>query len=328
MKRVYYNSHGDEAFYGMLREAAAGDDVELLLLARDDDAERLERIAEADAAIVAATPLSAATIAAARRLAFVHHQGVGYHDTVATEALAARSIPLALTPGGTTTGVAEHTVLMILAALRRLPFADAELRQGRFHVNTLRVVSRELQGLTVGLIGAGRIGQAVAGRLKPFGVTILYHDPVRLPPDGEQQLGVRYLPLDALLAGSDVVSLHLPATSATRHLIDEAAIARMRPGAFLVNTARGPLVDEAALTRALAEGRLAGAALDVFDPEPPARDNPLFSLPNVVLTPHVAAGTRDAFVEKMRFVFANLRRFWAGQPVENLVDLAAARRSA
>src|SRR5215210_4624826 len=128
----------------MIRDAAAGR-CELVTLERDDDAERIAKLADADAAIVASTRFTRPLIEAGRKLAFVHHQGVGYHDTIDTAALADRRIPLAITPGGTTVGVAEHTVMLILAMLRRLPFADAELRQGRFHVNALRPVSRELR---------------------------------------------------------------------------------------------------------------------------------------------------------------------------------------
>jgi phosphoglycerate dehydrogenase-like enzyme len=321
MKPVLYNSHGDAALYALIREAAGGA-CDLLTLDRDDDAERLQKLAEADAVIVASKPLTRRLIEGAPKLAFVHHQGVGYHDTVDTAALAERRIPLAITPGGTTIGVAEHTVMLILAMLRRLPFADAELRQGRFHINALRPVSRELRGRTVGLLGAGRIGRAVAERLRPFGVRLIAYDPAGVPAEVEQALGVERRGFEELLAETDIVSLHMPLTAATCRLIDAEALGRMKPGAFLVNTSRGGLVDEPALVAALQSGRLAGAALDVFDPEPPQAGNPLYALPNVVLTPHVAAGTRDAFLEKMTFVFQNLQRFWRGERVENLVDLS------
>ncbi|MDF3059951.1 MAG: hypothetical protein K0S06_60 [Microvirga sp.] len=328
MKRVLYNSCGDEALYAMIREAAAGR-CEVVGLASDDDAERIERLRQADAVVVASKPLTRRLIEAGERLAFVHHQGVGYHDTIDTAALAERRIPLAITPGGTTVGVAEHTVMLILAMLRRLPFADAELRQGRFHINALRPVSRELRGRTVGLLGAGRIGRAVAERLKPFGVKLIYFDPAGVPPEVERALSIERRSFEALLAEADILTLHLPLTAPTRRVIDAAALARMKPGAYLVNTSRGGLVDEPALVSALKEGRLAGAALDVFDPEPPEIHNPLYAMSNVVLTPHVSAGTRDAFMEKMRFVFDNLERFWRGEPVEHLVDLSdAAGRAA
>src|SRR3954452_10051446 len=206
MKRVFYNSLGDAALYELIREAAAGRS-EVVTLQSDDAAERVEKLRDADAAIVASTPFTGKLIAAAPKLSFVHHQGVGYHDTVDTAALAERRIPLAITPGGTTVGVAEHTVMLILAMLRRLPFADAELRQGRFHVNALRPFSRELRGRTVGLLGAGRIGQAVAARLRPFGVTLIYFDPVALPAEVERALALERRGFDEVLSEADIVSL-------------------------------------------------------------------------------------------------------------------------
>jgi phosphoglycerate dehydrogenase-like enzyme len=319
MRKVLYNSHADEALYRMLREAAAAR-FDVLTLEADSDAERKAKLASADAVIVASKPLTEPLIAAAHKLEFVHHQGVGYHDTVHVPSLIKRKIPLAITPGGTTVPVAEHTVLLILSVLRRLPFADAELRAGRFHINALRPVSRELSGRTIGLVGLGRIGRAVAERLRPFDVTLLYYDPIKLTHEEEKALGLERQEMSSLLSRSDIVSLHLPVTSSTHHIMDASAFQQMREGSFLVNTARGGLVDEAALIAALESGRLAGAALDVFDPEPPMESNPLLQMPNVVLTPHISAGTRDAFMTKMDAVFRNLQRFWNGEPVENLVE--------
>src|SRR5262249_28211174 len=150
-----------------------------------------------------------------------------------------------------------------------------------------------------------RIGSGVAERLKPFGVRAIYHDLITLPPARAKELGVEKVPLDRLLTESDIVTLHVPLTPATRAMIGAAELARMKPTAFLVNTARGGIAEEAALVAALQSGRIAGAALDVFEDEPPAQGHPLFALPNVVLTPHVAVGTRDAFLKKMRQVFDN-----------------------
>ncbi|HEX2114872.1 MAG TPA: 2-hydroxyacid dehydrogenase [Alphaproteobacteria bacterium] len=316
---VLYLSHAPEAVYDIIRGTAPAG-YELVTLREDSDAERLERIRDAEVVIVAAYPLTRAMLDAARRLRLVHHQGVGYQDTVDWQALAARGIPLALTPAGTTIGVAEHTVLLILAAMRRLPFADSELRLGRWHINALRPVSRELAGCTVGYIGMGRIAQAVAERLRPFGTQGLYHDVVPLSGEREAALGVRAASRDEVLSSSDVVTLHAPATPATRHIIDARAIRRMKRDAFLINTARGSLVDEAALAEALREGRLAGAGLDVFEKEPPT-GSPLLDLPNIVLTPHISAGTRDALAQKMRAVFENVQRFYRGEALENEVKL-------
>jgi phosphoglycerate dehydrogenase-like enzyme len=319
MRRVLYLSHATPEMYGILRSAAPPA-YELLTLESDSDQERRHRLAGAEVAIVAAHPFRRELIDAAPRLRLVHHQGVGYHDTVDLAALRARGIPIALTPEGTTVGVAEHTVLLLLAVLKRLPFADAELRQGRFHINALRPVSRELAGMTIGYLGMGRIAQAVAERLRPFGTTGVYHDPnVALAPERESALGLRAASRDEVLGAADVVSLHLPLTLSTRHLIRSETIARMRPGAFLINTARGGLVDHAALVEALDAGRLAGAGLDVFETEPLPAGHPLARLPNVVLTPHISAGTRDALAIKIRAIFANIERFYRGEPLLNEV---------
>jgi phosphoglycerate dehydrogenase-like enzyme len=176
MRKVLYLSHATHEVYAIIREAVPPG-FELLTLERDSDDERRAKIAECEVAIVAATPLRKPVIDAASKLELVHHQGVGWQDTTDHALLKSRGIPLAFTPEGTTIGVAEHTVLLILAALKRLPYADAELRQGRFHINALRPVSRELIGLTVGYLGLGRIGQALAERLAPFGARGIFYDP-------------------------------------------------------------------------------------------------------------------------------------------------------
>lgn len=321
--RVAYWSVGTPELYALLRRLAPPG-LELLTLETGAEAERLALAAEAEAVVVAASRFTEAHLAAARGLRMVQHQGVGWQDTVAWQGLAARGIPLATTPQGTTLPVAEMTVLLVLAALRRLPYADAELRHGRFHVNALRPMSRNLHGRLVGYVGFGRIGRAAAERFAAFGTTGVYFDPaVTLPPAEEARLKVRRAgSLDALLAEAEIVTLHLPVTAETRNLIDAAAIARLRPGAVLVNTARGGLVDETALAAALREGRLLAAALDVFEAEPPPTDHPLLSLPNVVLTPHISAGTRDAFEEKLSAALANVAAFFADQPVDNVVTLS------
>ncbi|HVL56243.1 MAG TPA: 2-hydroxyacid dehydrogenase [Burkholderiaceae bacterium] len=313
MRRVLYNTHAPDDVYAIIREAVPPG-FELVVLERDSDDERRVKIADCDVVIVGATPLGRSVIEHAHRLTLVHHQGVGWQDTTDHGLLRERGVPLAITPEGTTTGVAEHTVLLMLAIAKRLPFADAELRQGRFHMNALRPVSRELAGLTVGYIGMGRIAQAVAQRLAPFDTHGIFCDPAV-----EQFADLRRVGFDDVLREADILTLHVPLTPQTRHCIGREQVARMKPGAFLINTARGGLVDEHALADALRDGRLAGAALDVFEREPVAPDNPLLALPNVVLTPHIAAGTRDALRTKMAALFANVERFYRGEPLRNRV---------
>jgi len=199
---------------------AAGSQFEVVTLEHDDEKERCAKISGCDAVICAATPLRKHHLDAAKSLRVVHHQGVGWQDTTDWQEIKRRGLPLALTPEGTTIGVAEHTVLLMLAAAKRLSYADAELRRGRWHVNALRAVSRELYGKTIGYIGFGRIGQAVADRLKSFGCCGIYSDAaVALPAATETALGVRKGEFHDLLAASDVLTIHVPLTTETRGLI-------------------------------------------------------------------------------------------------------------
>ena len=184
--------------------------------------------------------------------------------------------------------VAEHTIALILAVRKQLTFwTSARLQAGGWR--DASCWAAPMRGSTIGIIGLGRIGRAVARRLQNWDVTLLATDIVDVPPEP----GVQLVSLDELLQASDIVTIHADARPANRNLLDERRINSMKSGAVLVNAARGSLVDVAALARALTTGRLSGAALDAFDPEPPGRDYPLLDLPNVVLTPHVAAWTQE-----------------------------------
>jgi Phosphoglycerate dehydrogenase and related dehydrogenases len=322
MPKIYYNSHAGEDVYAVIREALSPG-FELVTLSSNDDAERKSKIRDCEVAICAAYRLTAALIDAGRSLRLIHHQGVGYHDTIDLDAVKSRGIALALTPEGTDVSVAEHTVMLMLAACRRLPYADAELRAGRFHINALRSVSRELRGMTIGYVGMGRIAQQTAERLTAFGTSGVYFDKLAtLTDETAARLGVRRVAtLAELLGHADIVTLHVPLTAETRHLIDAQTLRAMKPGAILINAARGPIVDERALAAALRTGQLAAAALDVFEEEPVPTTSELLSLPNIVLTPHIAAGTRDALKAKMHAIAANIARFYAGEPLRNQVRL-------
>ena len=279
----------------------------------------LETLSEADFAI--AVRMDRDTIAAAPRLKLIQLAGVGF-DGVDLEAATEAGIPVAQTVEGTIEGVAEHAVLLLLALYKRLLEADASVRRGEWLVWQLRPSSHTLQGKTVGLVGLGRIGQAVAERLGAFGVGLRYHDVRRADAETEAALGIRFMDLDELLRTSDVVTLHAPLTPETRGLIGAEALRAMKPTSVLINTARGGLVDEAALVEALRTGAIAGAGLDVFEKEPTDPDNPLFAFDNVVLTPHVATGTRDSVVEKARAAGENMLRVLRGERPHNVVNPA------
>lgn len=313
MKNVLYLSYAPQDVYSIIRGAVPAG-FELLTLDQNSDEERRLKAAGSEVVIVAATPLTKPVIDAARRLELVHHQGVGWHDTTDHAALRARGIPLALTPEGTTVSVAEHTVLLMLSVLKLLPYADSELRAGRFHINALRPISRELSGMTIGYVGMGRIAQAVADRLRAFGTKGIFFD-----PNVASAKRLESKSFEQVLEQADVITLHIPLTAQTRHIISAHQLALMKRGAYLVNTSRGGLVDESALADALQSGHLAGAALDVFETEPLPAQHPLARFNNVVLTPHISAGTRDALSTKMRALFANVERFYRGEPLANRV---------
>jgi D-3-phosphoglycerate dehydrogenase len=211
--------------------------------------------------------------------------------------------------------VAEHTIALILAVRKQLAFwTSARLQSGGWRDSSCWAAP--LRGSTIGIIGLGRIGRAVARRLQNWDVTILASDIAEVVPEP----GVRLVPLDALLSAADIVTVHADARPSNRNLLDEHRIGSMKSGAVLVNAARGSLVDVAALARALTSGHLAGAALDAFDPEPPGREYPLFDLPNVVLTPHVAAWTQAVLADMGWLGARNLWQMLNGELPESLVN--------
>ena len=280
--------------------------------------ELLQRISAAGFVIAATTKVDEEALVAAPKLKLVQHQGVGY-DNIDVDACRARGVRVALTPEGTTIGVAEHTFLLILALYKRLRTAETALRSGQWPVWELRSTSFELAGKTLGLVGYGRIGRAVASRANAFDARVIYFDPFRAQPAAEREAGVTYTELDQLLRTADIVSLHLPLTPQTRHIISDGELALMPPHAILINTARGALVDETSLYRALTIGQIAGAGLDVFEQEPAVAGNPIHSLENVVVTPHILAGTIDAFRSKIHAIFTNIQRVTRGEEPLNAI---------
>jgi phosphoglycerate dehydrogenase-like enzyme len=285
-------------------------------LLRPSGTDYAAQLTECDFILVPDQPVREEHLAAAPRLKMIQHQGVGY-ERIDLAACRARKIPLCLTPEGTTIGVAEHTLLLVLALYKQLVKAACGVREGRWMQWELRGGSFELAGKTLGLVGLGRIGREVARRALAFDAHVTYFDPL-VPPGDELRIACS-ASLESLLAASDIVSLHVPVTDQTRKLVNADFLRHMRPSAVLINTARGALVDEPALVEALAGGRLAGAALDVLDREPPAPANPLLHMDNVLVTPHIAAGTRDALKAKMRAAFANMQRRLRGEPLWHVV---------
>jgi len=256
-------------------------------------------------------PITAADIAAAPNLRLIQKIGVGV-NTIDLEAARARGIAVCNLPGTNSRAVAEMTLLLMLGALRRSAYFDAETRAGRGWSQPAALQDHlfELGGRKVGLVGYGAVPKLLAPILQAMGCEVLYT--ARAPKP--EAIG-SFRPLDALLAEADVVSLHIPETPETRGLINAAAIARMKRGAVLVNTARGGLVDQAALMAALASGHLAAAGLDVFSAEPVKPTDPLLGLPNVVLAPHIAWQTTGTFARSFAIAAENCQRLQRGEPL-------------
>lgn len=231
-------------------------------------------------------------INAAKKLKVIGRHGAGL-DNVDLKAATERGIPVVYTPEANVESVAEHTIGLMIAVAKKIPQAHYALKIKNDWSVRYKYIGTELSNKTLGLIGLGRIGRNVARLAKGFNMRVLYYDRVRMP-DQEEELGVKYVDLDTLLESSDFLSIHVPLTKETYKMIGEHEIKKMKPGAFLINTSRGGIVDEAALYRALVSGKLAGAALDVYEKEPPDFKNPLFNLENVVFSPHMAAHTKEA----------------------------------
>ncbi len=252
-----------------------------------DEAALMEAVVDCDALLVrTASQVTRAVIDRASRLRVIGRGGVGL-DHIDLEAARQRGIAVVHTPAAATDAVADLTLGLMIGLVRKIGLGDGMLRDGRFVEARRRCVGPELRELTVGIVGLGRIGKAVARRCRHgFGMTVLYNDIV---DPGLLDFVASPREKSRLYEESDVVSLHVPLTEQTRRLIDEGALARFKQGSILINTARGAVVDGLAVAVSLASGRLGGAALDVFDPEPLPADHPLLTAPNAILTPHLGA---------------------------------------
>lgn len=252
--------------------------------------ETLAALPEAEGLIVrSSTKADAELLDAAPQLKVVVRAGVGV-DNVDLAGATARGIVVMNTPGGNTISTAEHAFALMLALARHIPAAHQSLKEGRWDRKLYQGV--ELNGKVLGIVGMGRIGQAIASRARAFGMGVVAYEPYA-PVEG---IGAQYTDLDGLFAVADFITLHPPLTDETRGMINAQSIARMKPGVRIINAARGGLIVDADLAGALKSGHVAGAALDVYAQEPPSPDNPLIGLPNVIHTPHLAASTSDAQV--------------------------------
>jgi phosphoglycerate dehydrogenase-like enzyme len=280
--------------------------------------QEVELVKDADFVILFPGIISNEALRAAKQLRLIQLVSAGF-DTLNVGLCKELEIPVSNNGGTNSTDVAEHTITLILAWYRQLGAMDRNVRTGKWGAIDSGASTYTIHGKTVGLVGLGNIGRKVARLLNAFGATVLYTDAMPVSPDVEEDLGVQRVTMEELLAQSDIVSLHVPLNKETRGLMSEAQFALMKPSALLVNTCRGPVVDEPALIKALQAKQIAGAALDVLMQEPPAPDNLLLSMDNVLLSPHIAGVTRDTWARRGAFIFANLQRVWRGETPQAVI---------
>ncbi len=280
--------------------SASGSAPDILAVARD-----------ADALLVCYAKLPGDLIRQLTRCKVIGRTGLGV-DNIDLAAARERKIAVTYVPDYCMDEVSDHAMALLLALARKVPFANTLVQSGRWEMAAVAPIHR-LRGRTLGLVGFGNIPRALAPKAKAFGLRVLAYDPFAAR-DVFASLGVEGVGLDELLASSDFVSVHAPLTPQTRGLIDASAFAKMKPSALLINTARGPLIDEKALIAALDSGQIGGAALDVLETEPPPKDSALVGRPNVVLTPHTAFYSVEALEELQSKCATDVARVLSGQP--------------
>ena len=283
-----------------------------------------ERLKGCEAVIVGDSKITGESLSEADKLLLVQKFGVGV-DTIDLDACSKRGIYVCNLPGVNAIDVAEYVVGAMISCLRGFLRMDEAARRAAWDERP-NLIGERLKGKTVGIIGFGNIGRTVARLLEPFKVKILVYDPY-VDAETKMKLGVVDSDLSTLLKESDIVTLHVPLTEETHGLVGYEELKSMKPSAILINAARGGVVDENALYKALSEGRIRGAVIDVYAEEPPRRDNPLFRLKNVQLSLHTASWTKQVFEEMMRLCSENVIRVLKGEKPKNIVNLEALEKS-
>jgi D-3-phosphoglycerate dehydrogenase len=288
-------------------------------------AELAELVRDADAVIAQFAPVNAEVVAGMTKAKAIVRYGIGY-DNVDTTAARERGIPVCNIPDYCIDEVADHTMAFILAITRQVVPNALDIREGKWGLATPLTAMSSLKHLTIGIVGFGRIGREVVKRLLPFKARVLVFDPVVAADEIAKAGALAAASFDELLAQSDIVSPHCPSTPKTKQLFNAAAFAKMKAGSVFINVGRGDLADSAAVTAALQSGHLAGAALDVFDPEPIPADHPIRTMPNVILAAHIASASPPA-VKTLRETAARIALMAVrGEPLPNIVNSVIAPR--
>ena len=314
-KVAYFSGVGGRAEVML---AQAPDDLEVTVVdSALSEAEKTDLCREADAII--SSDISVNVLKECPNVKLIQTLSAGY-DRLDLETILEMGIPVANNGGANAISVSEQTIALMISISRNLMAQwDSTTRQRQWRGALYQTELSELTDKTVGIVGLGRIGKHVAKRLTGFDTRTIYYDVIDIPQDIRLELKAEPVPFDELLESSDIVSLHVPLTRRTRGMMSDREFEIMKPTAFLINACRGPVVDEAALYRALTEGKIAGAGLDVLEVEPTPPDNPLFDLDNVVITPHMAGQSVETALRAANFACANILRVLSGEEAESLV---------
>ena len=280
---------------------------------KDPEEIQIDAISDADFIVVFRAKLSERMLRSAKKAKLIQLLSAGY-DSINLKLLRELNIPCANNGGANSRAVSDHAVMAMLALYRRLSWADEAVRAGKWAAAIDGMNTFEMANKVVGIFGFGNIGQKVARRVQGFDAVVQYFDIFPQTPERERELNVkRVATREELFRTSDIISFHAPLTKDTFHVVNRENLALMKPTAIVINTCRGPVVDEAALIEALQQKRIAGAGIDVFEKEPTDPDNPLFKLDNVVLSPHSAGTTWDTWFRRADFAYKNMKGVWEGK---------------
>ncbi len=319
MKKALYLLHNDW-IERVTREVAGrvAPDFEVVFVNPADETAVLEHLPDAD--FIVCLALKSEWVPQLKKCQLVQHNGVGY-DAIDVQGLKQAGIPLAISPEFTAIGVAEHAIMIMLALSRQLIPVHNSLARGEFEMFSWRAGCTTLYGRTVGIIGLGRIGKQVARMAHAFGAKVIFNDIVDPPQSLIDELGLTAVSFEEILAQSEILTVHVPLTDLTRKMFGPAQFEQMQKGALYINASRGPTYSLAALIESLESGHLRGAGIDVYDPEPPPMNHPIFKLPNVICTPHMASGTIDRHTAIVEGQFANIQRVMNGErPLNEIVE--------
>lgn len=310
--KILLTNHYSQAVIEVV-ERAIPQGFDFMVLNKADKNHLLNKASEADYFLASGrVEIDKDVIDAAANLKMIQRTGVGT-DTLDLRYLKEKKIPVYVNQGVNSESVAEHTIMLILSTLRNLSDVDHKVKLGNWEKNEIGIQCRSLAGMKIGLVGLGNIGLVVAKMLQPFNVTVLYHKRTRLTSKQEIELSLNYVDFESLLSKSDIVTLHCPLSKDTKGMLGEREIKLMKTGSFIINTARGALIDETALIRELSNGHLAAAGLDVYQDEPLPKDSPLLRMNNVTLTPHTGGLTLETFSNMMQSAFQNIDLFHKGE---------------